>query len=115
MSLQALTAYLSLQPPGHTIDSAYQLHREYRLSEATVKVQLQSHGYIRIKIPLSRTDGENPSRSQWVKQETQLDRIEKLLLNINVLLDPTQRLNFKVFSNETLKMESPPAYTVNHE
>lgn len=71
MSLQALTAYLSLQPPGHTIDSAYQLHREYRLSEATVKVQLQSHGYTRIKIPLSR--------NQWVKQETQLDRIERNL------------------------------------
>lgn len=80
MSLPALTAYLSLQNPGHAIDSAYQLHLEYRLAEATVVSQLQAHGYKRVTTFTPTPPPSRPKpRTQWVKQETQLDRIERKL------------------------------------
>lgn len=78
MSLPALTAYLSLQEPGHIIDSAYALEQKYRLAAQTVISQLHAHHYTHIP---------NASlRNVWVKQETQLDRIERKL---NQLLHPS--------------------------
>lgn len=97
MSLPALTAYLSLQEPGHTIDSAYALEQKYRLAAQTVISQLHAHHYVHqavaptISTIVSRTDGSvytypatQSARTVWVKQETQLDRIERKL---NLLLN----------------------------
>ena len=97
MSLPALTAYLSLQEPGHTIDSAYALEQKYRLAAQTVISQLHAHHYVHqaiaptISTIVSRTDGSvhtypATTRTVWVKQETQLDRIERKL---NQLLHPS--------------------------
>lgn len=97
MSLQALTAYLSIQKPGHTIDSAYALEQKYRLAAATVISQLQSHGYTHTTLPIiTRPEntpvGSTSSRKVWLKQETQLDRIERHLQDVNRHLATLGRL-----------------------
>lgn len=90
MSLPALTAYLSLQEPGHTIDSAYALEQKYRLAAQTVISQLHAHHYTHTPIPSPSNEASLRTvvRTVWIKQETQLDRIERKL---DQLLSPTPR------------------------
>lgn len=91
MSLQALTAYLSIQKPGHTIDSAYALEQKYRLAAQTVISQLQSHGYQHtVRTYPASTPTPTPTRKVWVKQETQLDRVERLLVDLIAALAEIQ-------------------------
>lgn len=86
MSLPALTAYLSLQEPGHIIDSAYALEQKYRLAAQTVISQLHVHHYTHTPIHANDASLRTVTRTVWIKQETQLDRIERKL---NQLLHPS--------------------------
>lgn len=86
MSLAALDATLRLAKPGHTYDSAYSLSQQYRLSESTVVRLLTGNGYA--KVHQANQTNQAQARFRWIKQETQLDRVErKLDLIIQALTD----------------------------
>lgn len=75
MSLAALDATLRLAKPGHTYDSAYSLSQQYRISQTTAVRLLEANGYAKVH----QANQANQARFRWVKQETQLDRVERKL------------------------------------
>ena len=82
MSLAALDATLRLAKPGHTYDSAYSLSQQYRISQTTAVRLLEANGYIKVSYPppqANQANQANQARFRWVKQETQLDRVERKL------------------------------------
>lgn len=79
MSLAALDATLRLAKPGHTYDSAYSLSQQYRISQTTAVRLLEANGYIKVSYPPPQANQANQARFRWVKQETQLDRVERKL------------------------------------
>lgn len=70
MSVASLKAHLTLNCPP-TIGSAYELASRYRVTEETARDHLRSNGYYYSK-----------ETNTWHRQETQLDRIEKMLLQL---------------------------------
>ena len=66
MTQRSLTTYLDQKPPGYTIDSAYELAERFRLAEQTARTTLAACGFLL-------------EEGRWVKQVTQLDRIEQAL------------------------------------
>ena len=79
MSLAALDATLRLAKPGHTYDSAYSLSQQYRISQTTAVRLLEANGYIKVSYPPPQTPQTPQTKFRWVKQETQLDRVERKL------------------------------------
>lgn len=80
MSLAALDATLRLAKPGHTYDSAYSLSQQYRISQTTAVRLLEANGYAKVhQANQAQANQANQARFRWVKQETQLDRVERKL------------------------------------
>lgn len=89
MSLAALDATLRLAKPGHTYDSAYSLSQQYRISQTTAVRLLEANGYT--KVHQANQANQAQARFRWVKQETQLDRVERkldLIIQALSLLSP---------------------------
>lgn len=66
MTQRSLVTYLTSQAPGHTIDSAYELSHRFRVAEQTARNAMEAEHYV-------------VEHGRWVKQVTQLDRIEQTL------------------------------------
>lgn len=74
MTVAALKGYLEYSRPP-AVSSVYELAIRYRVAEDTVRAALKANGYV-----------YSHEASQWERQETQLDRIERKLDELNNLL-----------------------------
>lgn len=72
MTVKDMRTYLDIKRPP-VVDSAYGMADKYRISEVTARSCLRESGYY---LEENATPGNG---RRWVRQETQLDRIERLL------------------------------------
>lgn len=72
------------------IQSCYELAGRYRVAEDTARSALQANGYV-----------FDPDTSNWVRQETQLDRIERMLTSIHTALNLPYTITIPFNDDET--------------
>lgn len=75
MTASSLKAHLEVNRPP-VVASCYELAGRYRVAEDTARNALKANGYVY----------DEDSRA-WVRRETQLDRIERMLINLHTVLE----------------------------
>ena len=89
MTVASLKAHLEINRPP-MIQSCYELAGRYRVAEDTARSALQANGYV-----------FDPDTSNWVRQETQLDRIERMLTSIHTALNLPYTITIPFNDDET--------------